>query len=72
MRCAICPGSYDPVTVGHVDIIRRAAALFDEVVVLVAVNSAKKTMFTTQQRVEMLLIEKLLANVKAVAENLEN
>lgn len=54
MRCAICPGSYDPVTVGHIDIIRRAAALFDEVVVLVAVNSAKKTMFTTQQRVEML------------------
>ncbi|MBQ8610894.1 MAG: pantetheine-phosphate adenylyltransferase [Oscillospiraceae bacterium] len=54
MRRAICPGSYDPVTVGHLDIIRRAAALFDEVVVLVAVNSSKKTMFTVQQRVQML------------------
>lgn len=54
MRRAICPGSYDPVTVGHLDIIRRAAVLFDEVIVLVAVNSAKKTMFTAEQRVEML------------------
>ncbi len=54
MRKAICPGSFDPVTVGHMDVIRRAAALFDEVVVLVAVNSAKKTMFTAQQRMEML------------------
>ena len=54
MRRAICPGSYDPVTVGHLDIIRRAAALFDEVIVLVAVNSAKKTMFTAEQRAEML------------------
>ena len=56
MRRAICPGSYDPVTVGHLDIIRRAAALFDEVIVLVAVNSAKKTMFTAEQRVKMLQI----------------
>ncbi len=54
MRRAICPGSFDPVTVGHLDVIRRAAALFDEVIVLVAVNSAKKTMFTAEQRVEQL------------------
>lgn len=54
MRRAICPGSYDPVTVGHLDIIRRAAALFDEVIVLVAVNSAKQSMFTAEQRTEML------------------
>ena len=54
MRRAICPGSYDPVTVGPLDILRRAAALFDEVIVLVAVNSSKKTMFTVEQRTEML------------------
>ncbi len=54
MRCAICPGSFDPVTVGHVDIIARAAALFDKVIVLVAANSVKQPMFTAQQRVEML------------------
>ena len=54
MRRAICPGSFDPVTVGHLDIIRRAAALFDEVVVLVAANSAKQPMFSAQQRVDML------------------
>ena len=54
MRRAICPGSFDPVTVGHLDIIRRAAALFDEVIVLVAANSAKQPMFSAQQRVDML------------------
>ena len=54
MRRAICPGSFDPVTVGHLDIIRRAAALFDEVVVLVAANSAKQPMFSAQQRADML------------------
>ncbi len=54
MRCAICPGSFDPVTVGHMDIITRAAALFDRVIVLVAANSAKKPMFTADQRVDML------------------
>ena len=54
MRRALCPGSFDPVTVGHMDIIRRAADLFDEVIVLVAANSAKQPMFTAQQRADML------------------
>ena len=51
---AIYPGSFDPVTSGHVDIIERAANVFDEVVVAVAVNSQKKPYFTTAERVELL------------------
>jgi pantetheine-phosphate adenylyltransferase len=52
-RC-VCPGSFDPVTLGHVDIIRRAATLFDEVVVAVLTNPAKKAAFTLPERLEML------------------
>lgn len=51
-RIAVYPGSFDPVTNGHVDIIRRSARTFDKVYVAVLVNSAKKPMFTTQQRME--------------------
>lgn len=51
---AICPGSFDPVTVGHLDIIRRASRLFDEVVVVVMNNNAKNPLFTAEERVEML------------------
>ncbi len=53
-RIAICPGSFDPITRGHLDIIERAAGLFDEVIVLVMVNSTKtNTAFTPSERVEM-------------------
>ena len=51
---AVCPGSYDPVTSGHVDIVRRATALFDEVVVAVLANPAKAGLFTLQERVDLL------------------
>lgn len=51
---AIYPGSFDPITFGHVDIIRRAAQMFDEVVVVVLINDAKKPLFTVEERVEML------------------
>ncbi|PPK98547.1 phosphopantetheine adenylyltransferase [Kineococcus xinjiangensis] len=51
-RC-VCPGSFDPVTVGHVDVILRAARLFDEVVVSVAANPAKDPLFTLDERVAM-------------------
>ncbi len=51
---AIYPGSFDPVTSGHVDIIERAARVFDEVVVAVAVNMEKEPLFTVSERVEML------------------
>ena len=50
MTRAVCPGSFDPVTLGHVDVVRRAAALFDEVVVAVAVNPAKQGLFTVEER----------------------
>lgn len=54
MRRAVYPGSYDPVTNGHLDIIGRAAALFDEVVVAVLINKNKRTLFTVEERMEML------------------
>lgn len=54
MKIAICPGSFDPVTLGHVDIIERAADIFDRVIVLVANNSSKHTSFTLEERVELI------------------
>lgn len=54
MRKAIYPGSFDPVTYGHVDIIRRASALVDELVIGVLRNNAKKGMFSTEERIEFL------------------
>lgn len=54
MKTVVCPGSFDPVTNGHLDIIERAAALFDKVIVVVMVNAAKTPLFTTEQRVDML------------------
>jgi len=54
-RALIC-GTFDPVTLGHADIIGRAAGIFDEVVVCEFVNSEKKTLFTAEQRLEMLRI----------------
>lgn len=59
MRIAVCPGSFDPVTFGHRDIIHRAAELFDKVIVLVAVNDMKHPLFTPEERVE--LIKKVTA-----------
>lgn len=53
-RIAVCPGSFDPVTLGHLDIITRASALFDKVIVLVSVNPKKVPSFTPQERVEMI------------------
>lgn len=55
MKKAICPGSFDPVTLGHLDIIERAADIFDEVVVLVMSNSSKRTsLFTIDERIQLL------------------
>lgn len=53
-RC-VCPGSYDPVTLGHIDVIRRAAALYDEVVVAVLHNPAKHGTFTAQERRDLIV-----------------
>ena len=54
MRSCVCPGSFDPVTNGHLDVIGRAARLADEVVVAVLINKAKKSLFTVDERIEML------------------
>ena len=54
MRTALCPGSFDPVTMGHLDIIQRASGLFDKVIVLVAVNEEKKPVFSPDERVELI------------------
>jgi pantetheine-phosphate adenylyltransferase len=54
VRRAVCPGSFDPVTNGHVDVITRAAALYDELVVAVLVNPGKAGLFTVDERIELL------------------
>ncbi len=67
MRVAICPGSFDPVTLGHMDIISRACKIFDKVIVAVSVNPHKTTSFSTEERMEMLKI----ATAKAGLDNVE-
>jgi pantetheine-phosphate adenylyltransferase len=54
LRRVVCPGSFDPVTNGHLDIIGRASRLYDEVVVVVSINLAKKGLFTVEERVDMI------------------
>lgn len=54
MKIAVFPGSFDPITVGHVDLVRRALPLFDKIIVAVGVNSTKKYLFSLEQRLEWL------------------
>ena len=54
IRRAVCPGSFDPVTNGHLDIIGRAADLYDELVVAVLINKSKSSLFTVEERIAML------------------
>ena len=54
MKIAIYPGSFDPITSGHLDIIQRSAAIFDRLIVCVMVNSAKHPMFSLEERVELI------------------
>ena len=54
MKIAIYPGSFDPVTSGHLNIIRRAANIFDKLIVCVMINAGKKPMFTQEERVELI------------------
>lgn len=53
MKRAVCPGSFDPITFGHLDIIERASSQFDEVIVAVLENRTKSSLFTVQERMEM-------------------
>ena len=54
MKIAVFPGSFDPITVGHVDLVKRALPLFDKVIVAIGVNSTKKYLFPLEQRMEWL------------------
>lgn len=68
MRKAICPGSFDPVTRGHVDIIKRASKMFDCVIVAVMVNPSKTPSFTIEERVRFLkLATSELSNIEIVS-----
>jgi pantetheine-phosphate adenylyltransferase len=65
MRTAIYPGSFDPVTCGHLDIIKRAAGLFDKLIVLVSVNPTKSSCFTPEERVDLIKrVTKNIANIE--------
>ncbi|CAB4919219.1 unannotated protein [freshwater metagenome] len=54
MKRAVCPGSFDPITFGHLDIIKRASSHFDQVVVAVLENRTKSSLFTVPERIEMI------------------
>lgn len=56
MKTAICPGSFDPVTIGHLDIVSRACKIFDKVIVAVSVNPQKSSLFSLEERVKLLSI----------------
>ncbi len=64
MRIAVFPGSFDPITLGHEDIVRRAAPLFDQIIVAVGVNSTKKSRFSNEERLAML--EAVFADLPSV------
>jgi pantetheine-phosphate adenylyltransferase/16S rRNA (guanine(966)-N(2))-methyltransferase RsmD len=70
MRIAICPGSFDPITVGHLDVIRRAAGIFDHVIVAVGANLSKKPRLSAQERAQ--LIEKVTAPFENVSVEVMN
>src|SRR5699024_12069108 len=53
-KLAICPGSFDPITNGHLDIIQRGSTIFDEVIVVIFNNSSKAPLFTTEEREELI------------------
>jgi pantetheine-phosphate adenylyltransferase len=69
MLTGIYPGSFDPLTNGHLDIINRAASIFDNIIVAVAKNQAKRSIFTVEERVEMLNLccSKYIKNVRVVS-----
>lgn len=65
MKKAVCPGSFDPITNGHLDVIERASHLFDEVVIAVLVNNSKSSLFTIEERIVLARdCVKHLSNVK--------
>ena len=68
-RIAVYPGTFDPITLGHEDVVRRAAALFDEVIVAVAGSTNKRTLFSLDERVALAKSVFIDANVKVIGFN---
>ena len=65
MRRAVCPGSFDPVTLGHLDIVERASKIYDEVTVAVLVNNKKSSLFTVEERMALLTeVTAVYGNIK--------
>jgi len=64
MKKAVFPGSFDPITSGHVDIVKRAVPLFDEIIIAIGVNTSKKYLFSLEQRIAWL--EKVFENESTV------
>ena len=71
MRRAIYPGSFDPITNGHLDVLQRAAGLFDELVVGVAMDNAKQSLFTVEERVELSRFSSWLLNMLICSLNVD-
>ena len=69
-RIAVCPGSFDPITMGHLDIITRAAAMFDELIVVVMNNASKKYTFSPSERKQM--IEKCVTDLPNVKVDIDD
>ncbi len=70
MRIAVCPGSFDPITVGHLDLVERSAAIFDRVILCVMVNGEKRPMFSLEERLALARAAAAhLPNVEAAACN---
>lgn len=65
MRICVFPGSFDPITIGHVDLVKRAIPLFDKIVVAVGINSKKQYLFSLEQRIAWL--EKVFADMDSVS-----
>ena len=70
MTTAICPGSYDPITLGHLDIIRRSAKIFDKVIVLVLINPGKEPCFSAEERMDF--ISRATADLDNVVSDFSN
>ncbi len=68
MKIAVYPGSFDPITSGHLEIIERTSLIFDKVIVLIAINTNKKSTFTTEEKKEMIQkVTKHLNNVEVAS-----
>ncbi|MFN3603583.1 MAG: pantetheine-phosphate adenylyltransferase [Leptonema sp. (in: bacteria)] len=69
MKLAVYPGSFDPITYGHLDIVNRSLEIFDKIYIAIAINSSKKTLFTLEERKE--LIEKIIQSKKEFQNKVE-